>query len=197
MNLGVCYYPEQWPQERWPEDAALMRQAGLSLVRIADFAWAALEPREGEFTWDWLDRAIEVLAAEDLHVILCTPTAAPPPWLSRAYPDTLPVDAQGRRRRQGGRRHYCPNSGTYHRHTVRIVDALASRYGRHPAVAGWQIDNEFGWAGTTHCYCETCTRAFRGWLQAKYGTLEALEKAWNTYDLGIPACKYRASAWAA
>jgi beta-galactosidase len=79
MKLGVCYYPEHWPQERWPVDARLMRQAGLSLVRIADFAWAVMEPREGEFTWDWLDQAIEVLAAEGLRIVLCTPTASPPP----------------------------------------------------------------------------------------------------------------------
>ena len=105
MKLGVCYYPEQWPQERWPIDAELMRQAGLLLVRIADFAWVAMEPREGEFTWDWLDQAIEVLAAESLQVLLCTPTASPPPWLCRAYPDILPVDVQGRRRRPGSRRH--------------------------------------------------------------------------------------------
>jgi hypothetical protein len=103
MQLGVCYYPEHWPQDRWPLDAELMRQAGISLVRIAEFAWVAMEPREGEFTWNWLDQAIEVLAAEGLQVILGTPTASPPPWLSRAHPGILPVDAQGRRRRFGSR----------------------------------------------------------------------------------------------
>ena len=180
MKLGVCYYPEHWPQERWPVDARLMSQAGLSLVRIADFAWVAMEPREGEFTWDWLDRAIDVLAAENLQVILCTPTASPPPWLCRAYPDILPVDAQGRRRRFGSRRHYCPNSPTYRQHTLRIVTALASRYGRHPAVAGWQIDNEFGCHDTSRCYCETCAVSFRSWLKAKYGTIETLNDAWGT-----------------
>jgi beta-galactosidase len=89
MKLGVCYYPEHWPQERWPEDARLMRQAGLSLVRLADFAWALMEPKEGELNWDWLDRAIEILAAEGLQVILCTPTASPPAWLCRAFPEIL------------------------------------------------------------------------------------------------------------
>ena len=179
MKLGVCYYPEHWPQERWPVDARLMRQAGLSLVRIADFAWSLMEPREGEFTWEWLDRAIEVLAAEDLQVILCTPTASPPPWLSRAYPDTLPVDDQGRRRRYGSRRHYCINSATYHQHTRRIVTAMAARYGSHPAVIGWQIDNEFGCHYSSRCYCENCSSSFRTWLAAKYQTLEALNAAWG------------------
>jgi beta-galactosidase len=180
MKLGVCYYPEQWSQERWLVDARLMRQAGLSLVRVADFAWAALELSEGEFTWDWLDRAVDVLAAENLQVILCTPTASPPPWLCRAYPDILPVDAQGRRRRFGSRRHYCPNSPTYRQQTVRIVSAMASRFGRHPAVVGWQIDNEFGCHDTARCYCETCAISFRIWLEAKYKTIDTLNDAWGT-----------------
>jgi beta-galactosidase len=179
MRLGVCYYPEQWPQERWPQDARLMRQAGISLVRIAEFAWAVMEPREGELTWDWLDHAIEVLAAEGLEVILGTPTASPPPWLCKAHPEILPVDAQGRRRRPGSRRHYCPNSETYRQRTESIVTAMASRYGRHPAVAGWQIDNEFGCHGTARCYCETCAGAFRRWLESKYRTLDALNEAWG------------------
>lgn len=180
MKLGVCYHPEHWPQKRWPIDARLMRQAGLSLVRIADFTWAAMEPSEGEFTWKWLDQAIEVLAAESLQVILCTPTASPPPWRCRTYPDILPVDAQGHRLRQGGRRHYCSNSTSYQQQTVRIVSALASRYGGHPAVVGWQIDNELGWAGTAHCYCEVCASVFRTWLQRRYGTIDALNEAWGT-----------------
>ncbi len=180
MQLGVCYYPEQWPQERWPTDAALMRQAGISLVRIAEFAWAAMEPREGQFTWDWLDRAIEVLAGEGLRIILGTPTASPPPWLCRKHPDIPPVDAQGRRRRPGSRRHYCPNSAAYRQHTARIVEAMASRYGSHPAVVGWQIDNEFGCHGTARCYCETCAIAFRHWLEDKYRTINDLNEAWGT-----------------
>jgi beta-galactosidase len=179
MKLGVCYYPEHWPQERWPADARLMRQAGLSLVRIADFAWAALEPREGHFTWDWLDQAINVLAAEDLQIILCTPTASPPPWLCRAYPDILPVDIQGRQRRFGSRRHYCPSNPTYHQHTTRIVTAMSARYGSHPAVAGWQIDNEFGCHDTARCYCESCASSFRSWLESKYRTIAALNEAWG------------------
>jgi beta-galactosidase len=134
----------------------------------------------GEFTWDWLDRAVDVLAAENLQVILCTPTASPPPWLCRAYPDILPVDAQGRRRRFGSRRHYCPNSPTYRQQTVRIVTAMASRYGRHPAVVGWQIDNEFGCHDTARCYCETCAISFRSWLEAKYKTIDTLNDAWGT-----------------
>lgn len=180
MKLGVCYYPEHWSQERWLVDAKLMRQAGLSLVRIADFAWAVIEPREGKFNWDWLDQAIEVLAEEGLQIILCTPTASPPSWLCQANPDILPVDVMGRRRRFGSRRHYCPNNPIYHQYTERIVSAMASRYGNHSAVVGWQIDNEFGCHDTARCYCETCASSFRRWLEAKYGTIDALNQAWGT-----------------
>ncbi len=180
MELGVCYYPEQWPPERWPVDARLMRQAGLSLVRIAEFAWAAMEPKPGVFNWTWLDQAIDVLAAESLKVILGTPTASPPVWMVKAQPEILPVDAEGRRRRPGSRRHYCANSAAYRRHTERIVAAMASRYGSHPAVVGWQIDNEFGCHGTARCYCEACAEAFRHWLEARYATVDQLNDAWGT-----------------
>jgi beta-galactosidase len=180
MKLGVCYYPEHWPQERWPQDARLMREAGLSLVRIADFAWTIIEPKEGDFSWSWLDRAIEVLAGEGLQIVLCTPTASPPSWLCRAYPEIMPVDAEGRRRRFGSRRHYCPNSAVYRKHTERIVTAMGARYGNHSAVAGWQIDNEFGCHDTARCYCGSCSGAFRSWLEAKYGVIESLNDAWGT-----------------
>ncbi len=184
MQLGVCYYPEQWPQERWQEDARLMKQAGISLVRIAEFAWALMEPSEGVYSWDWLDLAIETLAGEELRVILGTPTASPPPWLCRLYPDILPVDAEGRKRRYGSRRHYCPNSHSYQEHTVSIVKAMATRYGGHPAVVGWQIDNEFGCHSSARCYCESCATAFRSWLETKYETLSALNNAWGNIFWG-------------
>lgn len=179
MRLGVCYYPEHWPSERWPIDASQMRQAGLSLVRLADFAWSEIERAEGAYTWQWLDEAITVLAAEGLCVVLCTPTASPPPWLCRAHPEILPVDEQGRRRRYGSRRHYCPNSPIYHRHTERIVRAMAERYGHHPAVVAWQIDNEFGCHYSARCYCDSCAAAFRRWLAARYASIDALNRAWG------------------
>ncbi len=178
--LGVDYYPEHWPEARWATDAHLMRDAGLQVVRLAEFAWAKMEPAEGEFDWDWLDRAVGTLAATGLQVILCTPTAAPPAWLTRGYPDTLPVDAQGRRRSFGGRRHYCANSPDHRLHTRRIVGAMATRYGQHPNVIGWQIDNEFGGGQTARCYCHNCAAAFRSWLQRRYGGLDALNNAWGT-----------------
>jgi beta-galactosidase len=179
MKLGVCYYPEHWPPERWPLDAKQMRAAGLSIVRIGEFAWTKMEPAEGFYDWDWLDQVIEILAAEGLQIVLCTPTAAPPAWLVKAHPEVLPVDLQGKRRRFGSRRHYCANSQTFHRHTERIISAMAKRYARHPAVIGWQLDNEFGCYDTARCYCDQCTKAFREWLKSRYLTIEALNDAWG------------------
>ncbi len=180
MQFGVCYYPEHWPEARWAEDARRMRALGLSIVRIAEFAWSRIEPQEGRFAWEWLDRAVATLSAAGLKIVLGTPTAAPPAWLSRGYPDTLPVDEQGRRRNFGSRRHYCPNHPAYRRFSRRIVSLMAAHFAAHPAVVGWQIDNEFGGGGTARCYCEHCADAFRRWLQARYGTLEALNQAWGT-----------------
>lgn len=180
MKLGVCYYPEHWPQERWAVDASLMREAGLSIVRVGEFAWQKMEPEEGQFRFEWLDTAMETLQAEGLQVVLGTPTPTPPAWLCAAHPEVLPVDVNGRRRRFGSRRHYCSNQPVYHEYTRRIVRTMAHRYGGHPAVAGWQIDNEFGCHDTARCYCETCAQQFREWLKARYRSIEELNRAWGT-----------------
>lgn len=179
MNLGVCYYPEHWDETRWETDAKLFRDAGITIARLAEFAWSGMEPRPGEFEFAWLDRAIEIFARHDFKLVLGTPTAAPPAWLSRTHPDTLPVDEQGRRKNFGGRRHYCPNSEVYRQFTERIVRAMADRYRDDTRVTGWQIDNEFGGGNTGRCYCENCVTAFQIWLQQKYQTLDALNHAWG------------------
>ncbi len=180
FHLGCPYYPEHWPEARWAEDARWMRGLGLTVTRMAEFAWALLEPSEDRFDFAWLDRAVDVFAAEGFQILLGTPTAAPPMWLARRYPDILPVDDQGRRRNVGGRRHYCPNNPTYRTLSRRIAHAMGVRYANHPAVVGWQIDNEFGGSGSARCYCEHCVAAFRTWLIERYGSLDALNTAWGT-----------------
>lgn len=134
--LGVCYYPEHWPEDLWADDALRMADLGLKYVRIGEFAWSAIEPAPGTFDWGWLDRAVETLGNAGLRIVMGTPTATPPKWLVDRYPDVLPVDEHGRLRRFGSRRHYCFSSGTYRVESRRISVALAERYGRHDAIAG-------------------------------------------------------------
>ena len=142
--LGVCYYPEQWPQAWWADDARRMRDVGLSVVRIGEFAWSRIEPSPGRFDWGWYDQAVETLHAAGLQLVLGTPTATPPKWLIDAHPDILAWDAHGRPRRFGSRRHYCFSSRRYRAEAARITTEVARRYGEHPAVIAWQTDNEYG-----------------------------------------------------
>jgi beta-galactosidase len=176
FHFGVDYYPEHWPEANWPEDARLMAEAGFNVVRLAEFAWSMMEPGDGEIDFGWLDRAIEVLAEHELAVILGTPTASPPPWLMSKYPEIYRVGQDGRRLTYGNRREYCPNNPTYLDYSHRITTRMADHYAKHPAVIGWQIDNEFG----DRCYCPICTQAFQGWLRNRYGTLESLNQKWGT-----------------
>src|SRR3954454_7832669 len=137
FTFGVDYYPEHWPEERWPVDAGLMSEAGFNIVRLAEFAWSLLEPLPGSFDFRWLDRAIDVLSGHGIRVILGTPTASPPPWLMEAHPDLHRVDEEGRRLTFGNRREYCPNHPLYHERTTAIVNAMCEHYADHPAVVGW------------------------------------------------------------
>ena len=179
MKLGVCYYPEHWPEDWWAEDARAMAAMGLTWVRIGEFAWSRMEPEPGRYDWTWLDRALDTLGAAGLKVVLGTPTATPPKWLIDAHPDILAVDDHGRPRGFGSRRHYCFSSQTYRRECARIVEALARRYGEHPAVAAWQTDNEYGCHNTTLSYSAEAAQGFRGWLAARYQSIDALNRAWG------------------
>jgi beta-galactosidase len=179
-RAGVCYFPEHWPRERWETDAEQMADAGLEVVRMAEFSWARLEPRRGDFDFSWLDESIDLLGEAGLDVVLCTPTATPPKWLVDDHPDILQEEPDGTTRAFGSRRHYCFNSETYREDTERIVEKLAGRYAGDDRVVGWQTDNEYGVHDTIRCYCDDCARAFRSWLEARYGTVEALNDAWGT-----------------
>jgi len=180
MYFGADYYPEHWPRERWKRDAELMQEAGINVVRLAEFAWALLEPQEGQYDLAWLDEAIELLGSHGIDVIMCTPTATPPAWLCAQYPEIMRVNRDGKRVAFGQRRQYCATSATYRRLCARIINKLAEHYSNNPHVIGWQLDNEFGGGNSTRCYCPECQRAFQQWAERRYGTLEALNDAWGT-----------------
>jgi beta-galactosidase len=179
MKLGVCYYPEHWPQEMWADDAARMADIGIKQVRIGEFAWIRLEPQPGKYDWAWLDQAIETLHAHGLEIVLGTPTATPPKWLVDRDPSMLAVDRHGRARQFGSRRHYCFSSLSYRKQCARIVTALAKRYGTHPAITAWQTDNEYGCHDTIISFSKAARAGFRAWLAAKYSDVAALNVAWG------------------
>ena len=158
-----------------------MREVGISVVRIAEFAWSRIEPDPGRFEWAWLDRAVETLHAQGLKIVMCTPTATPPKWLVDAHPDILPVGADGHVRGFGSRRHYCFSSPTYRAQSQRITRAMGERYGRHPAVVAWQTDNEYGCHDTVLSYSAAAKRRLSraGWRSAT-PTLRVLNEAWGT-----------------
>lgn len=178
-SLGVCYYPEHWPEAQWAEDAARMVDHGITRVRIGEFGWSRLEPHPGEMRFEWLDRAMEVLGAAGLGVILGTPTTTPPRWMLDRHPDMLAVDAEGRVRGFGSRRHYCFSHPGYRREAERITVKLADRYGRHAHLIAWQTDNEYGCHDTVLSYSAAARDGFRRWLADRYGSIEKLNVAWG------------------
>ncbi|REC94237.1 beta-galactosidase [Kushneria indalinina] len=180
MQLGVCYYPEHWPRERWADDARAMVEAGISVVRIGEFAWSRLEPRPGELQFDWLDEAVATLAEAGLSIVMGTPTATPPKWLVDTHPEILAVDEHGRPRGFGSRRHYCFASPVYRTQSERIIRLMAERYAGHPAIIAWQTDNEYGCHDTILSYSPAARAGFGDWLQQRYGDVEALNNAWGS-----------------
>lgn len=180
MNFGVCYYPEQWPRSLWADDAKRMAELGITHVRIAEFAWSRIEPRDGEYDWAWLDEAVATLANAGLKIILGTPTAAPPTWLTDRHPDMLAVRADGVRFNSGSRRHYDISHAGFRAAGLKITEAMARRYGRHAAVVAWQTDNELACHDTVPTYSATALQRFHAWLRRRYETIDALNDAWGT-----------------
>ena len=182
MLIGVDYYPEHWPRDRWETDAKLMQEAGFNVVRLAEFSWVKMEPAEGQFDFAWLDDALALLHRHGIKVILGTPTAVMPAWAARKYPEMLRQKPDGTRLVWGGRRHNCFSSGTYRLLSERITRAMAEHFAAAPNLIGWQTDNEFDGA---ECYCPTCLAESQDWLRSKYGTLEALNRAWGNHFWGL------------
>jgi beta-galactosidase len=178
--LGVDYYPDQTPEALWEEDSRMMSDMGFTNVRIAEFAWALMEPSEGKFEFGWLHRAIQILHKHNIGVILGTPSAAPPPWLSAKYPDILEVNAQGQRLRPGGRRFTCPSNPVYRKLSLAIATQMAKKFGETEGVIGWQIDNELTLGSSLRCYCNFCQAGFQSWLRTRYITLDNLNQSWGT-----------------
>ncbi|MEH6726917.1 MAG: beta-galactosidase [Hyphomicrobiales bacterium] len=187
-QLGVCYYPEHWPEDEWSDHARQMVETGLSYVRIGEFAWSRLEPNPGQYEFDWLRRSLDILHAAGLKVVLGTPTATPPKWLVDKMPDMLAIDENGQVRGFGSRRHYDFSHKGYLAECKRIVTELAKAFGEHPAVALWQSDNEFGCHDTIYSYSQAgpngvgssaAVLGFRNWLKDRYVSIEALNTAWG------------------
>ena len=181
MYIGVDYYPEHWPQERWATDARMMREAGFNVVRMGEFAWVDFEPSEGRFDFDWLDRSLAILQEQGISAILGTPTAVMPAWMQHNYPETMATEANGQRTVWGVRKNNCMSSNIYRAFSQKITRAMAEHYKSTPNVIGWQTDNEFG---GPICYCESCRGQFITWLQERYGSLEAVNRAWGTHFWG-------------
>jgi len=184
LELGVCYYPEQWEPTQWRDDAARMVDMGLDWVRIAEFTWGLIEPERGQFRWDWLDDVIGILGEAGLKVMMSTPTAAPPKWLIDAHPEILPVGPGGRVRGFGSRRHYCFSSEVYLTEACRIATAYASRYGQNPHVHAWQIDNEYNDHDTVLSYSAAARSGFQRWLVDRYGAIDMLNQTWGSVFWG-------------
>ena len=179
LEYGADYNPEQWPREVWDDDVRAMREAGVTIVSLAIFSWARLEPASHQYDFGWLDDVMDLLHANGILVDLATATASPPPWLTTAYPEILPVDRDGNTIWPGGRQHWRPTSPIFREHALRLVRTIATRYAEHPALAAWHVSNELG-CHNIYDYSDDAARAFRFWLQQRYGTIEALNHAWGT-----------------
>lgn len=180
LLFGTDYYPDQTPENLWEQDAVAMAAMGITNVRIAEFAWAVMEPREGSFDFDWLHRSVKILHAHNIAVILGTPSAAPPNWLTQKYPEVLMVNDHGMTLSTGSRRFTCPTNKTYRRLALAIATQMAHAFASAPGVVGWQIDNELTLGDNARCYCRYCREGFQQWLRDQYHSLDALNQAWGT-----------------
>jgi beta-galactosidase len=176
LLLGTAWYPEQWPESRWEKDAQLMQEAHIHVVRVAEFAWSRLEPTEGHYDLDWLERAINLVGEHGIYTVLGTPTATPPAWLTQKYPETLRMDEDGRREEHGNRLQYNFDNPKYREFCRDIAGRLAQRFGHNRYVIGWQIDNEYSQSSTD----ADTKKDFESWLHQRYGSIDALNERWST-----------------
>ena len=176
MLYGGDYNPEQWDEAVWEEDMRMFRLAGIDCVTLNVFSWAALQSDEVTYHFERLDKIMELVRKNNLKVVMATSTASHPAWMAKKYPEVLRTEFNGMKRKFGSRHNSCPNSPVYQKYSVALARKLAERYGTYDNIVTWHISNEYG----GECYCENCEKAFRVWLKEKYGSIEALNKAWNT-----------------
>ena len=176
LYLGTAWYPEQWPESRWDADLTLMEQAHVRFVRIAEFAWSAMEPSEGHYDLEWVERAIRMAERHHIAVVLGTPSAAPPAWLTSKYPETLRTLQDGRKDQHGNRQQFDWSNAKYRELAGEMAEKMAIRFGHDPNVIGWQIDNEYA----NESYGPGTQLQFQQWLKARYGTLDNLNARWTT-----------------
>ena len=179
MNIGTAWYPEYYPESEWDRDLTLIQKAGITAIRFGEFAWSQIEPERGRFETAWIDRALAAFERHGIRAVIGTPTTAPPVWLAEQDPEILPVDDTGRRTGFGMRQHRCYSSTAYRERSAMVVEHLASRFGGHPALMAWQIDNEIGGEAKA-CYCDICAKAFRRWLERRYDGINDLNRRWGT-----------------
>lgn len=176
---GGDYNPDQWPEEVWDEDIELMKQAGVNLVSVAIFSWAKLEPEEGVYDFDWLDRVIDKLGKAGIAVDLASGTASPPMWMTQAHPEILWVDYRGDVCQPGARQHWRATSPVFLDYALRLCRKMAEHYKDNPYVVAWHVSNEYG-CHNRFDYSEDAERAFQKWCEKRYGTIEAVNEAWGT-----------------
>ena len=176
IAYGGDYNPEQWDEATWEEDMRLFKLAGIDILTLNVFSWAAIQPSEDTYDFDRLDRIMELVRKNGMKVCMATSTGAHPAWMAKRHPDILRVDFEGRKRKFGGRHNSCPNSPTYRKYAPLLAEKLAERYKEYDNIVVWHIANEFG----GECYCENCEKAFRGWLKEKYQTIDKLNQVWDT-----------------
>ncbi|MDF2988807.1 MAG: Beta-galactosidase, partial [Eubacterium sp.] len=175
VMYGGDYNPDQWPEEIWEEDMRLFKKAGINIITLPVFSWAKLQSDEQTYNFGWLDKILDLAAQNGLKVCLATSTAAQPAWMSKKYPEVLPVDINGHKKSHGGRVNFCPTSKVYRKYSVALAEKLAERYKNHQSLLIWHIGNEYG----NYCYCEHCAEEFREWVKARYGTIEEVNRRWN------------------
>ncbi len=179
LHHGTCYYPELWPEADLARDLAEMKRLGLTFVRIGDFAWSAMEPDEGAISLDFFVRVMDRLHAAGIGVVVCTPTAAPPIWLTHGHPERCFVDAEGRTMSHGARQHVSYEHPAVRAACLRIAEAMGEALGRHPALLAWQIDNELK-CHVAEDFSPSAIAHWHRWLQEKFGTIDRLNAAWGT-----------------